>query len=50
MNNANINDKYDEAAKSVLKYYKGTADEIMVTINNLLLDCINELLGGEPNA
>jgi hypothetical protein len=45
----NIIDKYNEAAKSILKYYKGTADEIMVTINTMLLDCIDELLGVDHN-
>ena len=46
----NIIDRYNEVAKSILKYSKLSAYDIKVTINNMLLDCINELLGGGPNA
>jgi hypothetical protein len=45
-----IVDKFNESAKDIIRYSKLEATDLDIALNNLLLDCINELLGGEPNA
>ena len=45
----NIINRYNEAARAILRYSRLCSGAIQLAINNLLLDCINELLGGVVN-